>query len=419
MKKRFELKEGHELRGMMIKLYPTKEQVDKLVELECALRKVWNSAIRDSDVVMQARRAYAVKQGLVEPPPERPNYEELEKDQCAEAKKNYMAAIAEWGSRVHACTKDLPQCSFRPFREVLSHFGVKHDYQYFKKLGPKEVEIPTRLLQALSQSLFQKSERRKRRKRDTDPMPIRTRSGKCFEIGEFGTRGKEGRQFYNCRVKIAGLTIRGRLPGRLPAGRVLQGVSIRYEADGYWASIKVEVPIRALPEPEPGTIIGIDVGLNALAAFSDGRIVPNSRNKELSERIAGRQALGKPVGRLHLKAKRHTLHEIHNKVIKPLCKTETIKIEKLSADIGQRGSTMTSAMRTIASLLKERYGERVREVEPHYTSQDCSQCGHRSKETWSYDHGPIGYCPVCGHRENRDVNAARNIASRPPIAEAN
>jgi len=51
-------------------------------------------------------------------------------------------------------------------------------------------------------------------------------------------------------------------------------------------------------------------------------------------------------------------------------------------------------------------------VEPHFTSQDCSQCGVRSKESWSYEHGRYGECPSCGYRADRDVNAARNIAAK-------
>jgi putative transposase len=222
--------------------------------------------------------------------------------------------------------------------------------------------------------------------------------------------------YYNCRVSINGLKIRGRLPGKSVEGRVLEGVSLIQEADGWWASIKQEVPIRVPAPAVPDSVIGIDVGLDNLVAFSDGTRVPNPRGKACAERIAGRQAEKKPVGRLHLMAARQLKHLIYNQVVKPLSSVETIKVEKLNARIGQMGSSKTSAMRLVVDILRQRYGTRVREVQPHFTSQDCSQCGLRSKESWSYEHGRYGKCPQCGYTADRDVNAARNVAARPMIS---
>ncbi|MFB9623566.1 zinc ribbon domain-containing protein, partial [Nonomuraea helvata] len=57
-----------------------------------------------------------------------------------------------------------------------------------------------------------------------------------------------------------------------------------------------------------------------------------------------------------------------------------------------------------------RAGVAIIHVDPSYTSQQCSACGHVDKnnrpdqETFS--------CTSCGFAEHADVNAARNIASR-------
>ena len=55
-------------------------------------------------------------------------------------------------------------------------------------------------------------------------------------------------------------------------------------------------------------------------------------------------------------------------------------------------------------------GGEVVKVDPQYTSQMCSVCGHvasESRETQSKFE-----CVKCGHQENADVNAAKNILSK-------
>ena len=54
----------------------------------------------------------------------------------------------------------------------------------------------------------------------------------------------------------------------------------------------------------------------------------------------------------------------------------------------------------------EEAGSVVEPVDPAYTSQDCSQCGHRLKKTLSDRRHK---CPCCGLDMDRDHNAAINI----------
>jgi len=433
----------------MIRLYPDKETEEKLRLLESDARHVWNWLVKQTEEVIAARQAYAIRNGLVSAKPQAPDYVGLTPEAAKEAKETYIQQLRDWHSAVHKATDKVPECAYRSFKDLQSHFGCEHDYTLLKRVDSwyheddeeRVIVGNAHFYRALTKNYFTRgsNQRRKKFRRSSDPMPLQVRSGECFELGNFGTR--RGNPFYDCRIKFNGLKIKGRLPGKTPEGRVLEGVSITHKADGWWASIKVEVPIRQLPPAVPGSVIGIDVGLDNIAAMSDGNIVPNIRGRIYVERIAGRQAMAAErraqnlptdrmeaaTHRLQLAASRHMKHEIFNKVIKPLATTETIKLEQLPSKIGQMGSSKVSVMRFIRSSLLERYGarddkgqpvpgNRVREVEPHYTSQDCSQCGYRSKESWDYEHGRIGECPQCKYRADRDLNAARNIAAKPAIS---
>ncbi len=412
---------GHEIRGFRVRLYPTPEQVNRLVELEAEARKIWNQLCSLGENTWRANCAFAVRAGLIAPPPERPNYDGLDPADAKAAKISYKECVGKWAAAAYKVTKADPRCSWRGLRQVIEQSGHKYDYQVLRStyFDHAVENLPSvHWYQALARNFGQKAARRKKFRRSGDRMPLQVRTGACYVPGCFGSRGKNS-EFYNCMIKFEHLEIRGRLPGKFPAGRVLEGVTIRREADGWWASIKVEQPIRVLPPATPGSVVGIDLGLTTLAAISDGtpgpcKIIENPRGTEYVERIAGRRAEGKPTGRLEQRAARNVRHVWYN-VLKSLETVEVVKFERLTSRIGQMGSSKTSYMRQAYAIALDRLPGRVREVDPRYTSQRCSKCGEISKETWSYDIGRIGSCPFCGHKEHRDANAARNIANSPTI----
>ena len=49
-------------------------------------------------------------------------------------------------------------------------------------------------------------------------------------------------------------------------------------------------------------------------------------------------------------------------------------------------------------------------VDPAYTSQTCNACGHISRENRKSQDRFV--CVECGHTENADINAAKNILRR-------
>jgi putative transposase len=464
--------EGCEIRGFMIRLYPTPEQVAELMAPQAALRLCWNWLCKQTDEVLEATRCQAVREGLVPDPGHRTRRglpcfppvdfglangvqsdtcnEGMAPDEAHAAKEARSAMIAAWHESLFEATKG--KIAWRPrLRDMARDYGLKQDYQMLiKRLdwedearaerGDPPIVRPKQLawsLQALVKNYYAKSTGAKRKKprRSFDMMPVQVCSGTCLEIGgrvptcigvdvrpqAFGTR--RGAPFYDALVKINGLRIMGRMPGRMPAGRVLDGVAVTKQADGWWASVKVEMPKRVLAPPTPGKIVGIDVGLKyAIAAFDDGTLVRNAREASFTAEIARIKSEGdrgdeaaqrdanERIARMHQKQAKHMRHVVYNEVVAKCADAEVIRIEKLCPKIGQMGTRHMSVMRLVRSMLVERYGDRVQEVDPRYTSQVCSDCGHLDKEAWGHEGGPIRTCPQCGFRCHRDVNAARNIA---------
>ncbi|MEI8407768.1 MULTISPECIES: transposase [unclassified Kribbella] len=59
--------------------------------------------------------------------------------------------------------------------------------------------------------------------------------------------------------------------------------------------------------------------------------------------------------------------------------------------------------------LEHKAAGRVERINPAYTSQTCSVCGHCAPE--NRESQALFRCAACGHRANADVNAAINIAA--------
>lgn len=183
------------------------------------------------------------------------------------------------------------------------------------------------------------------------------------------------------------------------------------------------------PLPESNALIGIDVGLEKFASLSDGSFVENPRffrrdEKALAKagrrqaktpkRSKQRKKTNKVLARIHerIRNRRHNFtHQLSRKIVNEygLIAVEKLNVKgmvknhNLAKSISDAAWTM---FRTVLSYKAESAGRIFKEVNPAYTSQDCSGCGHRAKKTlkerWHN-------CPMCGLSLDRDTNAAFNI----------
>ncbi len=187
-------------------------------------------------------------------------------------------------------------------------------------------------------------------------------------------------------------------------------------------------------EPAPLPVIrrqvGIDVGLKTFATFSTGEEVANPRffrqeEKALAkaQRRFSKEERGTPerakrrkvVARVHERTawRRSNFAHQHSRHIADgydLIAVEDLSVNRMTQNHCLAKSIHDAARSQFASLLSYKAawaGRKVVAVNPAYTSQDCSRCGHRKTDLTLADRTYT--CSCCGIILDRDLNAARNI----------
>jgi putative transposase len=212
---------------------------------------------------------------------------------------------------------------------------------------------------------------------------------------------------------------------------------------GRWHIAFVAVP-APIPAPGSGEVVGIDRGVAASAALSTGELlrVPRlspqrqSRLSRLQRRLAGAQRGSNRRARRKLAIARLKARETDTrkdwveKVSTDLARRfDVIRVEDLritdmtrsarravgnpGRNVRQKAGLNREIMRSGWGLLVRRLADkapgRVEKVNPAFTSQRCSACGHKAPE--SRKSQALFACVACGFTLNADVNAARNIAA--------
>lgn len=182
------------------------------------------------------------------------------------------------------------------------------------------------------------------------------------------------------------------------------------------------------PLPETSLQVGIDVGLKTFATLSNGQAIANPRffrheeqalakvQRRLSQEeqgTPGRAKRRKIVARVHERVAWRRADFAHQHSRQITNTFDLIAVEDLAINLTHHHclakSISDAAWNQFTTLLSYKAawaGRRYRAVNPAYTSQDCSQCGHRQKLSLS---DRTYTCPCCGLVIDRDFNAAKNI----------
>jgi putative transposase len=249
---------------------------------------------------------------------------------------------------------------------------------------------------------------------------------------------------YGSAAKIEGnllhLSKIGDIPVRLH--RPLEGTpktcTISRKADGWYCSIACEV--EPAPLEKTGKDVGIDVGIENFATFSDDNPdIPNPRllkkaqaklrkaqrrlerrskrdkNRKPTSHQSRRRAKAKVLlAKAHQTVQRARL-DFHHKVVHALVRQfDTLYVENLNIQNMLKNHPLARAISDVGwgqffCVLKsqaESAAKHVVEVCPRNTSQNCSCCGEYVPKALSVR---THSCPFCGLVLHRDKNSAEYI----------
>jgi putative transposase len=216
---------------------------------------------------------------------------------------------------------------------------------------------------------------------------------------------------------------------RRVGGRLLNHVQLALKSDTLSVSTVIEKPCA--PLREDGDVIAFDWGLVSLFTLPDGRMLGRSALAELKRLDA---MLMNRVRDLTSRGERLRDDLYYNALVsrsRSLMENEIGRLLNMLArtareivveDLDFRGGGLSKRMNRIISragrgflkrklqALHEEKGIIVTKIDPAYTSQECSSCGHVSNRN-RRDQARFK-CECCGRALNADVNAARIIGGR-------
>ena len=179
------------------------------------------------------------------------------------------------------------------------------------------------------------------------------------------------------------------------------------------------------------THVGIDVGLKTFATLSNAEEIDNPRffaseektlkrvqrkHSQLAKGTRERKKHRKVVARVHERAKFKRQNFTHQASRQMVDRFGVICVENLNVNRMLHTHCLAKSISDAAwsaffshlSCKAEEAGRQFIKVNPAYTSQTCSRCGHRQQMLLSER---VYHCPCCLLSIDRDLNAAKNILS--------
>ena len=216
----------------------------------------------------------------------------------------------------------------------------------------------------------------------------------------------------------------------------IKRVRLVRRADGYYAQFGIDVDLRIDSNPT-GKAVGLDLGLKYFIADSNGNVESspqfyrksekqlNRANRKKSKKYDSRKRALQPqsnnyhkarnrYARKHLRVSRQRKEYCIRLAYSVIQSNDLVAYEDLNVQGMVRNRHLAksisdagwSTFRNWLEYFGIKYGKVTVAVPPHYTSQNCFNCGHTVKKTLSTR---THICPHCKYVEDRDINASINI----------
>lgn len=219
------------------------------------------------------------------------------------------------------------------------------------------------------------------------------------------------------------------------------------EPTGYFICVICDNINKDIQNPDESQVIGLDMGVKHFCIDSNGSFYTNPRffkeyenklrieNRSLARKIKRSNSWKKQCSKLALlhhkiaNVRKDYLHKLSTDIAKKYNTVfvEDLKIANMSkrakVKIDESGKFLPNHQAQKSGLNKAildsgwgmfremlEYKTNVIRVNPQYTSQMCNECGYKNSENRISQSKFV--CKCCGHAENADVNAAKNIMGK-------
>jgi transposase len=235
--------------------------------------------------------------------------------------------------------------------------------------------------------------------------------------------------------------VRFRWSRAVPEG--VKSYRVTRDRAGRWHVAFAAIP-APVPAPGNGRIVGIDRGIAVSAALSTGELLhapgltgrERTRLRRLERKLARARRGSGRHGRVRLAIARLRARETDRRkdwaektstsIARrfDVIRVEDLKITNMTrsakgtrespgrnvrAKAGLNRGILRSRWGLLVRRLEQKAPGRVEKINPAFTSQRCSACGHVDAN--SRESQARFVCTACGNAGNADVNAARNIAA--------
>ena len=206
-------------------------------------------------------------------------------------------------------------------------------------------------------------------------------------------------------------------------------VDLVYQNGNFYLLCNLEIPTENKYSAEG--VIGIDLGVKNIAVTSQGDVFSGEAiEKKRKQYHSHRQRLQKRgtrsarkrikiSGNKEARFRKDTNHFISKLlVMKAKALGYSLALEELKninkrvtvrrVNRSERMSWSFAQLRSYITYKAELNGVPLVIIDPAYTSQTCNNCGHCEKKNRKSQ--ALFFCVSCGHTENADLNASKNIA---------